>query len=121
MQLEHAFVKAGGLLLAGSDAVGIGGVLAGFADLREIEMLVAAGFTPVEAIQIATSNGAQFLGASNNIGTLAVGKQADLVVVRGSPATQISDIENVETVFKDGIGYNSAKLIDSVRGVVGLQ
>jgi imidazolonepropionase-like amidohydrolase len=120
MQLEYAFVKAGGTLLAGSDAVGIGGVLAGFADLREIEMLVAAGFTLVEAIRIATFNGAQFLGEANKIGTIAVGKQADLVVIHGDPTAQIADIEKVETVFKDGIGYDSAKLIDSVRGVVGL-
>ena len=121
MQLERAFVKAGGLLLAGSDAVGIGGVLAGFADLREIEMLVEAGFTPVEAIHIATANGAQFLGESARIGTIAVGKQADLVVVHGDPAAKIAEIEKVETVFKDGIGYDSAKLLDSVRGLVGLQ
>ena len=121
MQLERAFAKAGGMLLAGSDAVGIGGVLAGFADLREIEMLVAAGFTPVEAIRIATFNGAQFLGESKRIGTVEVDKQADLVVVHGDPAAKITDIEKVETVFKDGIGYDSAKLIDSVRGVVGLQ
>ena len=113
------FAKAGGLLLAGLDPTGMGGVIAGFGDQREVELLVEAGFTPVEAIHIATANGAQFLGDSDRIGTIAAGKQADLVVIKGDPSKKIEDIENVETVFKDGVGYDSAKLIESVRGVVG--
>jgi imidazolonepropionase-like amidohydrolase len=119
MEFEHAFAQAGGLLLAGLDPTGMGGVIAGFGDQREVELLVEAGFTPVEAIHIATANGAQFLGALDQIGTIAAGKQADLVVIKGDPSKKIEDIENVETVFKDGIGYDSAKLIESVRGVVG--
>ncbi len=119
MEFEHAFVEAGGLLLAGLDPTGMGGVIAGFGDQREVELLVEAGFTPLEAIHIATANGAQFLGELDRIGTITPGKQADLVVIKGDPSKQIEDIENVETVFKDGIGYDSAKLIESVRGVVG--
>lgn len=119
MQFELAFSRAGGLLLAGTDPTGNGGVLAGFGGQREVELLVEAGFTPLEAIHIATMNGAEFLGASDRIGSIATGKQADLVVIQGDPSTNINDIEKVETVFKDGIGYNSAKLIESVRGSVG--
>ncbi|MGH9494408.1 MAG: amidohydrolase family protein [Candidatus Sulfotelmatobacter sp.] len=119
LEFERAFSKAGGLLLAGLDPTGMGGVIAGFGDQREVELLVEAGFTPVEAIHIATSNGAQFLGQLDKIGTIAAGKQADLVVIDGDPSTKIEDIEKVETVFKDGVGYDSAKLIESVRGVVG--
>jgi imidazolonepropionase-like amidohydrolase len=119
LEFEYAFSKAGGLLLAGLDPTGMGGVIAGFGDQREVELLVEAGFTPVEAIHIATSNGAQFLGDLDKIGTIAVGKQADLVVIDGDPSKRIEDIEKVETVFKDGVGYDSAKLIESVRGVVG--
>ena len=119
MEFEHAFVQAGGLLLAGLDPTGMGGVIAGFGDQREVELLVEAGFTPLEAIHIATANGAQYLGELDRIGTITPGKQADLVVIKGDPSKQIEDIENVETVFKDGIGYDSAKLIESVRGVVG--
>jgi imidazolonepropionase-like amidohydrolase len=119
LEFEYAFAKAGGLLLAGLDPTGMGGVIAGFGDQREVELLVEAGFTPVEAIHVATFNGAQFLGEDGKIGTIAPGKQADLVVIKGDPSKQIEDIENVETVFKDGIGYDSAKLIESVRGVVG--
>jgi imidazolonepropionase-like amidohydrolase len=118
-EFEHAFVKAGGTLLAGLDPTGMGGVIAGFGDQREVELLVEAGFTPMEAIHIATYNGAQYLGELDHIGTIAAGKQADLVVIKGDPSKNIADIENVETVFKDGIGYDSAKLIESVRGVVG--
>jgi len=120
MQFESAFVKAGGLLIAGNDPTGYGGVLPGFGDQREVELLVEAGFTPVEAIRIASSNGAKFLGESDRIGTLAPGKQADMVAIRGNPAANISDIERVEIVFKDGVGYDSAKLIESVRGAIGL-
>jgi len=119
MEFEYAFAKAGGLLLAGLDPTGMGGVIAGFGDQREVELLVEAGFTPIEAIHIATANGAQFLGELDHIGNIAAGKQADLVVIKGDPSQKIEDIENVEIVFKDGVGYDSAKLIDSVRGLVG--
>jgi hypothetical protein len=119
LEFEYAFSKAGGLLLAGLDPTGMGGVIAGFGDQREVELLVEAGFTPLEAIHIATANGAQYLGDLDRIGTIAPGKQADLVVIKGDPSKKIEDIENVETVFKDGVGYDSAKLIESVRGTVG--
>jgi imidazolonepropionase-like amidohydrolase len=121
MDFELEFSKAGGLLLAGEDPTGIGGTLAGFGDQREVELLVEAGFRPIEAIHIATSNGAEFLGESERIGTLAAGKQADIVVVKGDPSKEINDIENVELVFKDGVGYDSPKIIDSVRGLVGIR
>ncbi len=121
MDFEVAFVKAGGLLLAGPDPTGNGAVLPGFGDQREIELLVEAGFTPEQAIQIATQNGAKFLGRDDSIGTIASGKQADLVLVNGNPSKDIGDIENVVTVFKDGVGYDSGKLIEAVRGQVGVR
>jgi imidazolonepropionase-like amidohydrolase len=120
MQFEHDFVKAGGLLLSGEDPTGYGGALAGFGDQRQTELLVEAGFTPLEAIHIATQNGAEFLGQADRIGTLRSGKQADIVVVKGDPSQKIEDIENVELVFKDGIGYDSGRLVRSVQGAVGL-
>jgi len=120
MQFEHDFVKAGGLLLSGEDPTGYGGALAGFGDQRQTELLVEAGFTPLEAIHIATQNGAEFLGQGDRIGTLKAGKQADIVVVKGDPSQKIEDIENVELVFKDGIGYDSERLVRSVQGAVGL-
>lgn len=121
MEFERAFVGAGGLLIAGLDPTGNGGIVAGFGDLREVELLVEAGFTPLEAIKIATLNGAKFLGEDARIGSIAVGKQADLMLVRGNPAVNISEIEKVEIVFKDGVGYDSEKLIQSVQGLVGIR
>jgi hypothetical protein len=121
MDFERAFAKAGGLLIAGLDPTGNGGVVAGFGDLREVELLVEAGFTPVEAIKIASYNGAKYLGRDTQIGSVAVGKQADLMLVKGDPSKSINDIENVELVFKDGVGYDSAKLIESVQGLVGIR
>jgi len=120
LEFERAFVTAGGLLVAGCDPTGNGSALAGFGDQRNIELLVDGGFTPVEAIQIATLNGAKFLGLDDRIGSIAAGKQADLVVLDGNPGKQIADIEKVQIVFRDGIGFDSAKLIESVRGQVGL-
>jgi hypothetical protein len=119
VQMEHAFAAAGGLLLAGPDPTGNGGVVPGFGDQREIELLVEAGFSPVQAIKIATLNGAMYLGKQEQIGSIIVGKNADLVVINGNPDTSISDIENVEIVFKDGLGYDSQKLIASTKGRYG--
>ncbi len=75
LELERAFVAAGGLLLAGPDPTGRGDVLPGFGDQREIELLVEAGFSPVEAIKIATLNGAVYLGRDKQIGSIAAGKE----------------------------------------------
>lgn len=121
MDFERAFVAAGGLLMAGLDPTGNGGIVAGFGDLREVELLVEAGFTPIEAIKIASFNGAKFLGEDARVGSIAVGKQADLMIVKGNPAANIADIEKVEIVFKDGVGYDSEKLIQSVQGLVGIR
>jgi imidazolonepropionase-like amidohydrolase len=121
MDFERAFVQAGGLLIAGLDPTGNGGIVAGFGDLRQVELLVEAGFTPLEAIKIASFNGAKFLGEDARIGSIATGKQADLMIVKGNPAANIADIEKVEIVFKDGVGYDSEKLIQSVQGLVGIR
>src|SRR3954452_14778448 len=101
VDLERQFVAAGGLLIAGPDPTGNGGVIPGFADQRELELLVEAGFTPVEAIRIATLNGATYLGLQDRIGSITPGKNADLIVIRGNPAARIEDVEKVEIVFKD--------------------
>jgi imidazolonepropionase-like amidohydrolase len=119
MAFELAFAHAGGLLAAGTDPTGHGGIVAGFSNQREIVLLVEAGFTPVEAIRIATLNGALLVGHSDEIGSVERGKRADLVVVRGNPEDAISDIVHVETVFKDGVGYDPDRLRASVAGVVG--
>lgn len=121
MAFERSFAKQGGTLLAGLDPTGIGGTIAGFGDHRELELLVEAGFTPLEAIQIFTMNGARFLGEADRIGSLSAGKQADILITKGDPSAKIEDIENVELVFKDGIGWDSKKLVESCTGQVGIR
>lgn len=120
LALERAFVKAGGLLIAGTDPTGGGGVVPGYANQRQLELLVEAGFTPLEAISIGTLNGARYLGRADTIGTIAAGKQADIVIVTGDPSANIADVRRVELVFKQGVGFDPAALIDSVKGKVGL-
>jgi len=121
LQFERDFVKQGGLLMAGCDPTGYGGVLPGFGDQRNLELLVEAGFTPEEAIHIATENGAVWLGEDQQFGTIAPGKSADIVVVNGNPSKDIHDVEKVEIVFKDGVGYSPEKLIESVHGLMGIR
>jgi enamidase len=118
--LEVAFYRAGGTLLAGTDPTGGGGVIPGYSDQRQIELLVESGLTPLEAIKVGTLNGATFLGRADRTGSIAIGKQADLVVIEGDPSARIEDIRKVSVVFKNGVGYDPAKLIASVRGKVGL-
>lgn len=119
MQFERAFVAAGGLLAAGVDPAW--SAPAGIGDQRNYELLVEAGFTPGQAIQIMTLNGAKVLGIDGQTGSIEAGKAADLAVIRGDPVAQPNAIRNVVTVFRDGIGYDSAKLYDAVKGVVGVR
>ena len=107
--------------MAGCDPTGFGGIIAGFGDQRELELLVEAGFTPVEAIHIATENGAKWLSEEGSVGTIATGKAADLVVINGNPAEKISDVEKVDTVFKDGVGYDPLALLHSVQRLAGIR
>jgi imidazolonepropionase-like amidohydrolase len=119
-KMEKMFYDLGGLLTVGTDPTGIGGTLAGYGNWRAIELLVEAdGFTPLEAVKIATLNGATALGRDKTIGTIEVGKSADLLIIDGDPSKNINDIQKVQYVFRNGVGYNSKKLFDSVRGKVG--
>lgn len=120
LALDLAFFRAGGKLVAGTDPTGGGGVVPGFSNQRTIELLVEAGFTLPDAIRIVTLNGAEYLGRAAHVGSLVVGKQADIVVLAGDPTTTIGDVRKVETVFKGGIGFDSARLIANVAGRVGI-
>ncbi|MEP6692509.1 MAG: amidohydrolase family protein [Gemmatimonadaceae bacterium] len=120
MAFDRAFVKAGGLLGAGADPC-CASAIAGYGDQRNFELLVEAGFTAEQAVQIMTSNGAKILGFDKWVGTIAPGMQADLVVLAGNPVVTPSDIKNVETVFRRGVGYDAAKLKESIKGLVGLR
>jgi imidazolonepropionase-like amidohydrolase len=121
MDLEKKFFEAGGLLLVGTDPTGYGGVVAGYSNLRAIELLVEAGLSPLDALRVATFNGARYLEREGDLGTVEIGKIADLVIVDGDPSSQIQDIRNITIVFKDGIGYDSRQLFASVKGTIGLR
>jgi hypothetical protein len=120
MAFEKAFVEAGGVLAAGVDPTGIGGALAGYGDQRNYELLTEAGFTPQQVVQIISANGAKILGVQQKLGTVEKGKLADLVVLKGDLTADPTVIRNPTVVFKDGIGYDPAKLIGSVQGRVGI-
>jgi len=118
MAWEKAFSDKGGLVVAGSDTTGIGGTVAGFANHEQLILMVEGGFSPLEAIKIGTLNGAISMGREDEIGSIAIGKNADLIIIDGKPDQNIRDLTKIETVFKDGIGYDSAALIASARGRV---
>jgi hypothetical protein len=120
MAFEREFVQAGGLLGAGVDPTGLGGALAGYGDQRNYELFIEAGFTPQQAIQIMSRNGARILGVQQQFGSVERGKLADLVVLKGDLTADPKVIRSPELVFKDGIGYDPAKLIASVEGRVGI-
>ncbi len=120
MAWERDFVRAGGLLGAGVDPWGTG-MLPGFGDLRNYELLVEAGFTPGEAIRIMSLNGARILSEDAQRGSVEVGKVADLVAIRGNPATTPTAIYDVVTVFRSGTGFDSARMLAAARGLVGIR
>jgi imidazolonepropionase-like amidohydrolase len=118
-KMEKMFSDAGGLLTVGTDPTGNGATLAGYGSQQSIELLTRAGFTPIEAIRIATYNGAKALGLQDKIGSIEVGKTADLVVIDGDISQNIQNIRKITWVFKKGVGFNSQKIFNSVKGEVG--
>jgi imidazolonepropionase-like amidohydrolase len=118
-QFERDFVAAGGRLLIGADAADFG-LVPGYADHRAMIALVRAGFTPMQVITFATSDAARFLRIADRVGTVAVGKQADLLIVKGAPDESINDIRNVAWVFKGGLAYDPVKLRSAAKGQLGL-
>ena len=120
-RFELEFVRAGGLMAAGVDPTGNGGALPGYGDQRNYELLIEAGFTPVEAIRIMTLNGATILGEEKRLGSVTQGKLADLVVIKGDPIARPAEIRNVAIVFKGGVGFDPAKLVEACRGLVGIR
>ncbi|HEY4148376.1 MAG TPA: amidohydrolase family protein, partial [Chitinophagaceae bacterium] len=117
---EKQFYDAGGLLISGTDPTGAGRTVAGYANHTEMELLAEAGFTPEQVVKICTLNGAVYLGRNKEIGTLETGKKADIVLIDGDLSKDIKAIRNTEIVFKNGIGYDSKKIFDSVKGKVGM-
>ena len=123
-QKELHFIKQfydmGGNLVVGTDPTGSGRTLAGYANLWTLESLAEAGFTLEEIVMLCTSRGAKYLERFNTVGSIEPGKAADLVLINGLLSEDIQHIRKVETVFKDGVGYDSERIFKSVEGKVGL-
>jgi imidazolonepropionase-like amidohydrolase len=119
-EYEVAFVKAGGLLAAGVDPTGYGAAPPGLGDQRNYELLLEAGFTAPQVVQIMSANGARVLGIEDRVGTVEVGKDADLVVIEGD-LEQLGHLKTTRIVFRHGVGWDTAKLVDSIRGLVGIR
>ena len=116
--LEKLFIKSGGRVVLGADASDCG-LLPGFQNQNSMVTMVKAGWTPLEVIKMASIDGAKFLKIENTLGSIDLGKIADLLIVSGKPDQNIDDIKNVELVFRNGIGYDSKALRESVKGLVG--
>jgi len=119
LRLEKAFADAGGTLLAGSDPTGIGGTVPGFSSKREFALLLQAGFSVPEAVEIMTLNGARYLGRDKEVGSLAVGKRADIVVIDGDISAKPEAIEAMPLVFKGGVGLATKPIFERLKGIVG--
>jgi hypothetical protein len=120
MRMERRFVAMGGTLLAGTDPTGYGGVVPGWSGRREVQLLVEEGFSFPDALKIATLNGARYLGREREIGSVEVGKRADLILVDGDPVRDAAALDRMPTVFKAGIGYDTQKIFDAMKGAIGL-
>jgi imidazolonepropionase-like amidohydrolase len=105
IEITGALHKAGVPIVAGTDQT-----VPGHSLYRELELYVQAGFTPMEAIQSATIVPARVMGLDRELGTVEVGKRADLIVVNGNPLESIHDIRKVESVITNGTLYNCAEL-----------
>jgi imidazolonepropionase-like amidohydrolase len=121
MAMEKAFYDAGGTLVVGTDPTGGGDVVPGYANQRAVQLLMEMGLSVEQAVEVATKNGAVYLERDDEIGTVEPGKRADLVLMRGDPGADPEAFRAMTLVFKDGVGYDSVRLFDSVRGWVGVR
>lgn len=121
MEMEKAFYDAGGTLVVGTDPTGAGDVVPGYANQRALQLLVEMGLTVEQAVEVATRNGAEFLERDDIVGTVEVGKHADLVLMRGDLRVDPETFRRTTLVFREGIGYDAPRLFDSVKGWVGVR
>ena len=115
----RAFYEAGGKITLGTDHFSDGSFLPGFGVHRELDALVRSGIPPVDAIRIATINGARALGIDKNHGSLETGKSADLYVVSGNPLKNIRNTRNGKIVVRAGKVYQCDSLLRGVQGKLG--
>lgn len=134
MKFVNEYKNRGGRVTAGSDS-GFIYQLYGFGFIRELELLREAGFHPLEVIMSATLNGAEALGMDDQIGTVEIGKLADLIIIEENPLAnlkvlygtgaikltednEVVRVGGVKYTIKDGIIYDAKKLLEDVRAMV---
>ena len=110
----------GGKLVIGTDPTGAGRTIAGYSNLWSLEILVKAGFTLPQAVMLCTLKGAEYLKRDKEIGSIEKGKAADFILIEDDLTANVSNIRRVQWVFKDGVGYDSKTIFESVKGKVGL-
>ncbi|MCG2583498.1 amidohydrolase family protein [Massilia sp. TS11] len=121
MAWEKQFFDAGGLLLAGTDPTGYGGVVPGYSNLRQVELLEEAGLSRAQALQVSTWNGARYLGREAEVGSIAAGKRADLILFKGSLAAGARAWPPIVWTMKAGVAYDRARILSATKGRVGLE
>jgi imidazolonepropionase-like amidohydrolase len=109
LKITKALHEAGVPLIVGTDLV-----VPGHSQFRELELLVKAGISPIDAIKAATIVPAQIFNLDKDLGTIEEGKIADLILVDGNPLENIGEIRKIRFVVKDGRAYETARLWQSV-------
>ncbi|GHM99274.1 hypothetical protein WSM22_07640 [Cytophagales bacterium WSM2-2] len=114
------FYDMGGKLVVGTDPTGSGRTIAGYSNLWSLEILVKAGFSLPQAVMLCTLKGAEYLKRDKEVGSIEKGKAADFILIDGDLTANVNNIRKIQWVFKDGIGYDSKTIFESVKGKVGL-
>ena len=118
MSMIPQMQAAGVTILAGSDSGPFNSFIYPGASLQgELEQLVQAGLTPLQALQAATINGARFMGVANHTAAIAPGKDADLVLLTANPLENIRNIRQIDAVVSRGKAYPAAALANMMRAI----
>lgn len=121
MAWEKRFADAGGLLVAGTDPTGYGGVIPGWSSLRQFELLREAGFDAAATVKVMTSNGAQYLGRATEVGRIAPGLRADLIAFAAPLDAAKPALPEVAWTMKAGRAWDRARILNAWKGQVGLR
>ena len=118
MSLLPLMQAAGVPILAGSDSGAFNSYIYPGASLQgELELLVQAGLTPLQALQAATINGAKFMGVASRTSTIAPGKDADLVLLTGNPLENIANVRKIDVVISRGKAYPAPALANLLKAI----
>ena len=115
LELVKLFADQGVKMFAGSDAVTAGWVVPGYSLHQEFDELEKAGLSPLQVLQMATINGAEFLGKDEDLGTVAVGKMANLVILKENPLESVQNLHSIDAVIINGYYDEQKTLLDALE------